>query len=109
SLSAGVSLGSPGAESQTTRKPTNGPSESHHWLLGICGSLAFQPGIFGERELILRASTPSRYEPPLVTGCPSAPVTHSATLPSMSYRPQALGFLVATGWGFASESASYQA
>src|SRR5438067_1044767 len=91
--------------SQTIRKPAKGPSESHHLLLGNAGSRNCHSGSKGVRMVQDSSFALVRKEPPRRTGgFPSRVVHHSPRLPSMSWRPEALGFLLATGWAIRSPS-----
>src|SRR4030095_9620988 len=79
-----------------TLNPMNGPSDSHHLLLGFCGSVSFQRGLSGRRAAQPMLSIELTYDPPHATYLPSALTHHSATLPARSQIPDALGCLVAT-------------
>src|SRR2546423_12769173 len=93
------------------RKPTNGASASHQRLFGNCGSVSFQAGVCRARAVGPTESGGSFQDPPRTTGLPpeSAPLTHSATVANMSWRPGATAVFAATGSGLAPAVAAVQA
>src|SRR5689334_2340760 len=85
------------------------PLESQLLPLGSCGSSFCQAVLYSAWLSQLTSSTGSWKEPPQATPTPSGRTAHSATLPRVSKRPQALGFILPTSWVLSSPLTSYQA
>src|SRR5438128_10213649 len=96
-------------------------------LLGNCGSCIFQSGVEAVRAVHVSIPARSFHVPPRTAcgyGCvartqglvwasawygPYWSSVHSMTLPSMSNRPQAFGFFLATSWYLPLALAAYHA
>src|SRR5688572_16718867 len=73
--------------------PMCAPFDSQLCPLGICGSSRCQALVYSAWLSTVTASASSWNDPPHTTPVPSSRTAHSATFPSVSYRPQPFGFL----------------
>src|SRR5258705_13424061 len=89
--------------------PMCAPLDNQLLPLGSCGSSFCQPLTYSAWLSEVTSSASSWNDPPQATPTPSARTAHSATFPSVSKRPQALGFIFATSWVLSSPLAEYQA
>src|SRR3954464_4067703 len=85
------------------------PFDSQLLPFGSCGSSFCQAVLYSAWLSQLTSSTGSWKEPPQATPTPSARTAHSATFPSVSNSPHALGFILPTSCVLSSPFTSYQA